>query len=420
MKLALLPFSLASLVSAAVSSSASSSSWSLSADSELGRALLSQSSRSTGGSRRLDQDYDWETAVAWMSGYSVKFQGCHQIKQWNADADEQNDVRIQTKRLVRFRLCPSEQCSASKAAGCTSGYGDYVVDMDSFVQYYVQGKLQQRQYDCQYHLLKNCDCNKDDHRDDDAFNEDYCQYDCYNDAGLYECIENNPYAAEGGEDQAQRDNFNMENYLQCAQLKVQNNNNNGRDLNQNQVQYFVGPYCTAQGGSVKLGLFSDDTCTEAVSDTTFEALMGFELPYSSDDASLIDATCLSCLEKDDAEKDYESEMADDANNNNNQNGDDASDADQINDMCENLYAMSGKCESSYPSGMLVYEANNNACTYMEGIRIVRQDGIIDTGSTRPSAVATAFIVIFAMAFAAMAFYVWYLRTRLGVKKHTLL
>jgi hypothetical protein len=399
----------ATFVTTAASPLAVSPSSSLTAGSELGRTLLMQS-------RNLEQqEYDWETAMAWLSGYSVKFQGCHQIKQWNDQADEQNDVRIQTKRLVRFRLCPSDQCSASKAAGCSSGYGDYVVDMDTFVQSYVQGRIQQQQYDCQYHLLKNCDCDKDGDHDDDSFNEEYCQYDCFNDAGLYQCIDRNPYA--DGENEAQKQDFNIEKYLQCNQLKIQNNNQ--RDLNENnnqQVQYFVGPYCAAQGGSIKLGLFSDDTCSEEVSDVDFKALVGFELPYSTDDASLIDASCLGCLEKDDAERDYQNEMADDANNAN----DDAQDADQINEMCENLYTMSGKCEANYPSGMLLYEPNNNACTYMEGIRIVRQDGIIDTGSTRPSAVATAFIVIFAMAFAAMAFYVWYLRTRLGVKKHTLL
>jgi hypothetical protein len=406
-------FSNLALAVAAVLSPAATSA-SLTADSALGRSLLAQSQSQH---RSLEQDeYDWETAMAWLSGYSVKFQGCHQIKQWNDAADEQNDVRIQTKRLVRFRLCPSDSCSASKAAGCSSGYGDYVVDMDTFVQSYVQGKLQQQQYDCQYHLLKNCDCDKDDGQErDENFNEEYCQYDCYNDAGLYQCIENNPY--EDGQNEAQKQNFNLENYLQCAQFKFEDNNQ--RKLNNQQAQYFVGPYCTAQGGSVRLGLFLDDTCTQEASNVDFKSLAGFELPYSTDEASLIDANCLSCLEKNDAEQDYQNEMADDANNANG-NGNDNDDVDQISEMCENLYTTSGKCEANYPSGMLKYEANNNACTYMEGIRIVRNDGIIDTGSTRPSAVATAFIVIFAMAFAAMAFYVWYLRTRLGVKKHTLL
>jgi hypothetical protein len=89
------------------------------------------------------------------------------------------------------------------------------------------------------------------------------------------------------------------------------------------------------------------------------------------------------------------------------------DADSVSEGCEGMYTTSGKCEAKLPSGMVTYP-NNNACTYMEGIRAIRQDGIIDTGSTRSSA------VIFSMSFAVMAFYVWYLRTRLGVKQNTLL
>lgn len=387
----------------------------LTANSVVGRDLLSKATREH---RQVAEDgeYDWETAMAWLTGYSVKFQGCNQIKQWNGDVDDKEDVRIQTKRLVRFRLCPSDQCSASKAAGCTSAFGDYVIDMDTFVQSYLEGKLQQQEYDCQYHLLFNCNCDKDQAQDD-QFNEEYCQYDCYNEAGLTQCIDGNPYE-EGGEG-GQQQQFEIQNYMQCNQLKVQNQ----RALNENeQVKYYVGPYCAGQGGSIKLGLFTDDTCTENATSTSFKDLMGFDLPYSTEEGSLVDAKCLGCIEKNNAEEDYNNAQA--AANADDANAaavdDDQVDADNINEMCENLYTMSGKCESSYPSGMLTSEPNNNACTYMEGIRIVRQDGIIDTGSTRPSAVATSFIVIFAMAFAAMAFYVWYLRTRLGVKKNTLL
>ena len=74
--------------------------------------------------RRLDQNAEFSDA--WVSGYSIKFQGCHNIKQWNAEADGEDDVRIQTTSLVRFRLCPTTTCSATKGAGCTTGYGDYV------------------------------------------------------------------------------------------------------------------------------------------------------------------------------------------------------------------------------------------------------------------------------------------------------
>jgi len=385
----------------------------LSADSKAGRSLLSKA-------RRLDQnEYDFEEEFAWLTGYSVKFQGCHHIKQWNDEADGDEDVKIETKRLVRFRLCPADQCSATKAAGCNSAYGDYIIDMDTYMQSYFEGKQQATEYKCAYYLLYECNCDGENNQDDN-FNEEYCEYDCFNDAGMAECIENNPY-----QDEQQEEEFNLEEYMECQQINPNNgrrrldenqnqNNNNNNNQQQEEVQYYVGPYCSEQGGAIKLGLFTDDTCSVAAEDVTFKQLMGFDLPYSDEDDNLIDEECLECIEHEDPEEEYNNQQN---GNNNNNNADD--DADQINEMCEMIYSSSGKCEANYPEGM-VYNVNNNACNYMEGIRIVRQDGIIDTGSSRPSAVATAFIVIFAMAFAAMAFYVWYLRTRLGVKKNTLL
>lgn len=375
----------------------------ISVNSPRGKSLLSKA-------RKLDEnELDWEEEYAWLTGYAVKFQGCHHVKQWNDEADDEEDVRIQTKRLVRFRLCPADTCSATKAAGCNSAYGDYIIDMDIFMESYFEGRQQQIEYDCQYHLLYTCNGCQDDGNQGDDFDEEYCEYDCFNDAGMAQCIENNPY-----EDDEQQEEWQLEDYMECAQINPDNGNRR-LDENQEEVQYFVGPYCAEQGGAIKLGLFTDETCSNVATDVTFMSLMGFELPYSGEEDNLIDMECLGCIEKEDPEEEWENQQ----NGNNNNNNNDEEDADQVVELCEAIYTASGKCEASYPEGM-VYNPNNNACNYMEGIRIVRQDGIIDTGSSRPSAVATSFIVIFAMAFAAMAFYVWYLRTRLGVKKNTLL
>lgn len=363
----------------------------ISSDSVLGQHLITKA-------RKLEEEY--EENAYWVSGYSVKFQGCHHIKQWNDEADGEEDVKIQTKRLVRFRLCPSESCSATKAAGCTSGYGDYIIDMDIFMEAYFEAKRTNLEYECEHQLNYVCNC--DDENQDDNFNRDYCEYDCFIDAGMEECVDQNPYQQDEVEE------FNIEDYMACQELKVDNNNNNRR-LDQEEVRYYVGPYCANQGGSIHLGLFTDDTCTTFAEGVTFESLAGFSLPYSTE--SIVSEECMGCLEREDNDNDN--------NNGNNNNNNDQQDEDQVIESCEQLYMGSGKCEANLPSGM-VYEVNNNACNYMQGIRIVRQDGIIDTGSSRPSAVATAFIVIFAMAFCAMAFYVWYLRTRLGIKKNTLL
>lgn len=367
----------------------------ISANSQIGQNLLSHA-------RRLENaDDEWDGNNNWVAGYSVKFQGCVNIKQWNEEADENEDVKIQTKSLVRFRLCPSDTCSATKAAGCTSGYGDYVIDMATFMENHMEAVRQIDEVECENFVNSQCNCEDDDDKDD-GFDRDYCEYDCYNDAEMYQCIERNPY----NDDEQDEEQFDIEEFMECAQIDIPDDQRRRlEDANgeQEEVQYFVGPYCGSQGGEIYMGLFSDDTCTELVEEVTFEDLMGFELPYS-DPESLVSSKCIQCVEP---------VREEDNNDNDNQ------DEDNILESCENLYMGSGKCENKLPEGM-VYQVNDNACTYMEGIRIVRHDGVIDVAASRPSPVATAFIVVALMAFFAMGFYVYYLRTRLGVKQNTLL
>ena len=311
--------------------------------------------------------------ISWVAGYSLKFQGCHQIKQWNADADEDNDVRIVTKRLARFRLCPSSSCSSDNAAGCNSGYGDYILDLDTYLQAYYEAKKEIDEAECENYLQNTCNCGDDGER---RLDEEDCEYNCFTNAGMYQCIDDD------------EDGFNAEDYMACAQLDGGNDDANA---------YFVGPYCAEQGGAVFLGMFTDDSCTESAK-VTFKSVQGSSLPYENE--SIIGSDCMSCAE-----------MAD--------GNDDGNDEDGVSEQCEAIYYDAGKCETSLPSGT-VYEKNTNGCNYMEGIKIVRENGVIVRGSIKPSPAATAFIVIFAMLFAAMAFYVWYLRMRLGVKKNTLL
>ena len=349
------------------------------AQSAMGQHLLQHA-------RRLDQNAEYSDA--WISGFSIKFQGCHNIKQWNHNAEGEEDIKISTEALVRFRLCPTDSCSATLAAGCKSGYGDYVIDMDSFLGSYYEAYRTNLEATCATFLANSCgSC-------EGAENAEQCEYDCYVNGNMPQCVERNPYEAE--EEQQQNQQFELANYMACAQFK-----NQRRQLN-DQVKYYVGPYCGSQGGAIFLGLFTDDTCTTEAEGITFEEIAGYALPHAQ--SSIVDASCLSCMEPADV---------------NEQNANDQADADVVSESCETLYLTAGKCESAI-SAEINASPNNAACNYMEGIKIVRQDGIITNSGARPSAVATSFIVISAMAFFAMAFYVWYLRTRLGVKQSTLL
>lgn len=356
---------------------------SLKTNSKIGQKLLSQA-------RRLEEEDD--AAMQWVADYSLKFQGCHHLVQWNENVDGEEDVRLFKKRLVRFRLCPTDSCSATEAGGCSSGYGDYIVDMQTYLQAYYESKMQNAEQECGQYAENYCNC---EGNGDDNFNEDMCKYECIVDAGMSQCYQ---YM----EDMMNAEVFQPQNYMECAQFEF---NNGNRKLEEQEAQYYIGPFCSEQGGAINLGMFSDDTCSTPIEDETygaytFKAMTGMALPYA--EKSIIGSECESCTQVDE-----------------NQDGNQGDDQQvETTELCQMAYQNAGKCEVEL-EGTIKYP-NEAACTYIEGIKVVREDGMVFYQKAHANAVTTAFIVIFAMAFFAMGFYVWYLRTRLNVKPDALL
>jgi len=137
----------------------------LTVDSNAGRKIMEHA-------RRLDQN---NVDYSFVGDFKLKFQGCHHVHQWNDNVDEENDVKIRTKRLVRFRLCPADQCSDEKTAGCTSRYGDYVVDMNTFVANYFEALQNQKESDCEYGK-EVCE--------DRCDNDEDCMEECYDELSM--------------------------------------------------------------------------------------------------------------------------------------------------------------------------------------------------------------------------------------------
>jgi hypothetical protein len=368
---------------------------SIKADSPLGHKLLSKA-------RRVEANNNGEIDFTWVANFAIKFQGCHHVTQWNDEADGEEDVRIATKRLIRFRLCPEDMCTAESAGGCSSDYGDYIIDMNTFLDVYYTAVEEYNQWRCEYTAQTTCGCQNENQADD--FNEEICQYDCYVANGIQDiCADRNPYA----DDQAQQEErFDLAEYVDCQQMRFENNNNGGRRLEQAQnnqqqqeeVAYYVGPYCAEQGGAIYLGLFTDDTCTTHADENggayTYKMMSGQSLPYASE--SVITKDCISCHEPEDFNND----------------GNDAQDADQVIEFCEQIYSSAGKCEEGLLTTGYISEANNNACNYIAGIKVVRKDGIITQVGSKANKTASIFIGIFVVAFVLLAAYVYYLKTKL--------
>lgn len=377
----------------------------IAANSDLGRSLLSQS-------RRLDGGED-EDAMTWIAGYSLKFQGCRHAASYNADADGDEDVKIQTSKLAHFRLCPANSCESWLGGGCSSNYGDYVVDLATFAKTYVEGQRRAQEYQCQMYQYENCDCTEDDDKDDN-FNREYCEYDCYaNSKNMKDCIDRNPYEEEEEGERERR--FEAQEYAECKEWEIpetdDDNANGGRKLEEEEeeeVQYFIGPYCAANGGAVYLGLYTDDTCTNFADSnngkTTYKTLsLGQDLPYSS--TSLITSDCVACIEQEDPNRRDEQ----------NENGEEEDNGVEVSGQCMDLYQSAGKCEANInvaKAGM-TSDPNTAACSYINGIQFTKINGIIEMHSSKT---ATFFIVAFAAMFIGLAGIVYKLQDQIKEAK----
>jgi hypothetical protein len=309
--------------------------------------------------RTLDGNYYAQND---RSNYSIQFQGCHHIQQWNADADDE-DVRLQTKRLARFRLVPYEKCTvvspwanakavkdASRFFGKTN-YGEYIVDLNTFVAAYLEAKEEENGYMCTNYAST---CQTQCASNDDAYegnSYESCMSSCYSSHGCTPSDDDDANADDGAA------NIDIYDYAGCAQMDWGDDDG---------VNYYFGPSCASQGGEIRMNLFSDDTCTTlAECGTTgqvrgakcYTRTTGVILPGTSQ--SIISDPCVPCTQNyvaldllidstaDDEKFDYESY-----------------DFGESRDVCTNLYDISGKCEKYLKNGEYNY-----ACAYIEGIQI---------------------------------------------------
>ena len=121
------------------------------ATSKLGSRILS-------ASRQLDGNDNF----SWIAGYSIKFEKCATSDEYyggyfggdnnNGDNDNnrQNYNGMYKQRLVHYKLCPTGSCDT----GCTGG-ADYVIDMNVFVEAYIESKVEAQEYACEQ-VMENC------------------------------------------------------------------------------------------------------------------------------------------------------------------------------------------------------------------------------------------------------------------------
>ena len=421
----------------------------ITSDSDLGQSILQNARLLNGGgggggggrdnNNNNNNNENNKVDYTWMARYSLKFLGCNNIQKWNTDANSNSNNNgngnsggggkyIQTTKIVRFRLCPTNICKTNNHNGCGRGYGDYLVDIDTYVSAYVEAQRRQDEHNCEMYVYKHCNCQNTD-------DMDLCEYQCFVKKRKYECIENNPYYDDDSNTQGvyQSDLKDFEEYFDaCSQFDPNggddddgrrtktrkrrkrqledynddvNNyddahyyddaNNYDAEEDEGQRSYYIGSYCSEQGGNVYLGVFTDDSCTNFADKnagrSTYKRLTGGQdLPFST--TSMVRSECISCLEGANPQEQGDGNYG------------------HISGNCKEIYQAAGKCETELSNSIRAPSViNRNACWFIEGLKIVRKDGILDTTFTRPNKVISIFIFIFAVSFVLMGAFIYYLR-----------
>ena len=166
----------------------------VSASSALGMRLLSQATV-VQPARQLN-DQQEERDITFIANYSIRYLGCHSLIQVLAGENQNNKNNQQqsmlyAEHLVRFALCPT----AGNCGKCEGG-GEYVMNMETFVDAFTEAKLTAAEYACET-VREACDC-------ENANDDDVCEAACYEDAGLTNCVN----------DENQQE-FEVQRYLEC-------------------------------------------------------------------------------------------------------------------------------------------------------------------------------------------------------------
>lgn len=354
--------------------------------------------------------------TSYISSYSIQFQGCHHIQQWNHEAEDDEDVRLLTKRLVRFRLVPYDQCTdyppwakhgdkitqyvdnARIAIGSLKNFGEYIVDLETFVEAYLESAAEEMQARClnaQDYCEGEYGCGSDD-----DYSMFVCLSNCYDSKNLSNCLKKN-----GSDDDT--NNIDAKDYAQCSKLG---------DVDNNGVQYYYGPYCAKQGGEIRFSVFTDDSCTmlskchDGKGATCFAKDTGIILPYSQE--NVVKESCIPCTE------DYlnlEEEISKELKAGNSHMDLTNYDFGYPRNVCYTLYGYSGKCEKYMTSGV----SNNSSCSYIGGIKVLTEEGTPKSRNVTRSFAADVTMGTFTIGISFLVMYVYYLKHVLRISTNNI-
>eukprot|EP00934_Nitzschia_sp_Nitz4_P009024 Nitzschia sp. Nitz4//scaffold9_size221794//43573//45376//NITZ4_001327-RA/size221794-augustus-gene-0.159-mRNA-1//-1//CDS//3329560944//9014//frame0 len=268
-------------------------------------------------SRQLEEYQDFAINI---TQYAFKYIGCQNVHQFSDDLaqGEYSTTVMGMNRFVIFRLCPKSTCSNYYPKGCMSGYGDYVLPMEDYLQTINNNNKNDDYY------YANANYYNDDGNADEC--ENYYQP-CKNYRTA--CKDYSQYAVD------------MQAYFQCSQFNVGNSAG------------YMGPHCRSDGVTIGIGLYKDQYCNQYNSDVTdLSTIFGTDLGDQNLKAYYSNK-CISCKATDGYSLDADNEN-------------------QVTPVCGALYDLSAKCNQymGYQEGYADYnqeETSDEVCSFIDSL-----------------------------------------------------
>jgi len=302
-----------------------------------------------------------------LTSYEIQFEKCQFVRAYNDElAAEGGDTVLGTNRFVIFKLCPV-------GTSCEYNYGEYLVEMDEFLQYTVEYKQEVQEQMCEaceeacYYEAADDQAAGDDaerrlsskdfgRKLADAVNNDIDCDTCVNACDKIENMEDNNY-------------IDATNFINCQ--NIVDNGDDGDVL-------YAGPMCGSNGAKIKIGVFTDENCMFLNGELDVEDYLADEdgnamkLSHALLKTTYDNSEMIQCLAENE--------------------GDDDDAAAETNEVCMGVYEAAGKCEQShgFANGVDKYygygeQAANEelVCAFMSSLQsgTYSQDGQIVLGGT---------------------------------------
>jgi len=107
----------------------------------------SNSNSNSNSEYSFEDQYEWmnpvyqqmmEDGVFDLTARSFKYSGCAAIKAFDPDRAAENGNPMVVDTYAVFRLCPEDSCNKYSLTGCGKNYGEYVVEMSTYLEFMLE------------------------------------------------------------------------------------------------------------------------------------------------------------------------------------------------------------------------------------------------------------------------------------------